>query len=72
MTNENIIVLPNGDIDATNIIWNPSFPIELCGKLNEDGKLMVKDCVAFARVDVPCIDDRGILLAPRELVIPKL
>jgi len=64
---DSVNTFENGDVDGSNLRWAPNHPIELCGVLNEDGNIYFRDMICYDNVPCVCIDDDGILHAPKEI-----
>jgi|SRR5665647_855104 len=71
---ENPINIQGKEYDCSNvIIVDANYPVEKCGKLNEAGKVFVKDIVAFSKAakDSTFIDKNGILQVAGDAVVFK-
>jgi len=69
---ENPICIQGQSLDCSNvIIVDANFPIEKCGKLNEAGKVFVKEINAFSSIaiDSTFIDESGILQCKGDVVV---
>jgi len=61
MNQSNIIILNNKDVDATNIVIDKNANLSMCGNLNDQLKLVVRDLVCYADVEDTHIGEDGIL-----------